>query len=116
MSAARTTVIAVIVLAVTFITGLVAGFAIGRFAHFPRGEGGPMPEIAATMMLNRLDHHLDLTDTQEKQIRTIFERRHSRMAAEIASTNAEIERVLTPDQREKFKKMRMHLRGRRPPG
>jgi Spy/CpxP family protein refolding chaperone len=113
VSAARTTVIAVIVLAVTFITGLVAGFGIGRFAHFPRGAHGPMPQIAANMMLNRLDHHLDLTDAQEKQIRAIFERRHSRMAEEIASTNAEIERVLNPEQREKFKKLRMHLRGRR---
>lgn len=113
MSAARTTVIAVIVLAVTFITGLVAGFAIGRFAHFGRGPRGPMPQIAATMMLNRLDHHLDLTDAQEKQIRAIFERRHARMIEEIASTNAEIERVLTAEQRTKFQQMRMHLRGRR---
>lgn len=116
MSATRTTVVAVLVLALTFGAGLVVGFGVGRFAHFARGGRGQMPELAARMMLNRLDHHLDLTDAQETQIRAIFERRHDRMREEIATTNAEIEKVLTPEQRERFKKMRMHLAGheRRP--
>lgn len=112
MSAARTTLIAVLVLAVTFVSGVVVGIGVGRLGHFPRDSRGAMPPFAAHMILARLDHHLDLTDAQEAQIREIFDRRHSRMMEEIATTNAEIERVLTPQQREKFKKMRMHLASR----
>jgi Spy/CpxP family protein refolding chaperone len=112
VSAARTTIVAVLVLVLTFGAGLVVGFGLGRFAHLARGGRGPMPEVAARMMLNRLDRHLELTDAQETQIRAIFERRHSRMRDEIAQTNAEIESVLTPEQREKLRKMRMHLAGR----
>ncbi len=108
MSAARTTIVAVIVLVLTFGTGLVVGFGVGRFAHLR-----PRPEIGMRLMLNRLDHHLDLTDAQESQIRAIFERRHAKMRDEIAQTNAEIEKVLTAEQREKFRKMRMHLGARR---
>lgn len=109
MSVARTTLIAVLVLAVTFVSGVVVGIGVGRIGHFARGPRGPMPRFAAHMVLNRLDDHLDLTDAQEAQIREIFNRRHGRIMQEIATTNAEIERVLTPQQREKFKKMRMHL-------
>ncbi|HEX2836072.1 MAG TPA: hypothetical protein VHW00_23915 [Thermoanaerobaculia bacterium] len=107
MSTARTTVVAVLVLALTFGAGLVVGFGVGRFAHMRPHP----PEIGMRLMLNRLDRHLELSDAQEKQIRAIFERRHTRMRDEIATTNAEIEKVLTPKQREQFKKMRMHLAG-----
>lgn len=113
MSAARTTVIALVVLALTFGSGVIVGIGVARFGHFTRGPRGPMPPFAAHVMLERLDAHLDLTDAQEAQIREIFERRHARMRAEIETTNAEIEKVLTPEQREKFARFRMHMPGRR---
>ncbi len=113
MSTTKTTIVAAVVLVVTFVTGVVAGIGLARFAHLSRGPRGPIPQFATHMMLSRLDKHLDLNDAQEAQIRTIFERRHKQMVEEIATTNTEIERVLTPEQREKFKRMRMHLAGRR---
>jgi Spy/CpxP family protein refolding chaperone len=113
VSTARTTLIAVIVLVLTFASGVVVGIGVARFGHFPRGPRGARPPFAAHVMLQRLDAHLDLTDAQEAQIREIFERRHARVRAEIETTNAEIERVLTPEQRRKFERFRMHVPGRR---
>ena len=71
-------------------------------------------------MLNRLDRRLDLTDAQRKQVEEILRRRHARInamwsgvrprvRAEVDATNAEIAKVLTPEQRAKFERMRMHL-------
>jgi Spy/CpxP family protein refolding chaperone len=107
VSATRSTIVAIVVLVVTFVSGLVVGFGVGRFGPFMRGGGHG--DFAAHMMLTRLDHHLDLTTAQENQIREIFRRRHERMLEELSTANAEIERVLTPAQRQKFTKMRMHL-------
>jgi Spy/CpxP family protein refolding chaperone len=106
VSVAKTTILAIFVLVLTFGAGLVAGFCVGRF--------GPMlharhPEFAEHMILARLDHHLDLTDAQESKIRDIIHRSHAKMTTEIAATNTEIEAVLTSEQRVKFEKMRMHL-------
>ena len=118
-STSRTVVIASLALVVTFIAGFVAGVVADRFMMHRRRDHRP-PPMAAHAMLFHLDRRLDLTDAQEKQIRTILERRHQRMNAqweamrprmdaEIQQTNAEIERVLTPEQREKFKELRLHL-------
>jgi Spy/CpxP family protein refolding chaperone len=112
VSATKTTVLAAAALLLTFATGLFVGFGVGRFSHFARMSRGGPPPFATRMMLARLDHRLDLTDAQEKQIRAIFEKRHARMQQELSETNAEVERVLTPAQREKFKAMRLHMAGR----
>jgi Spy/CpxP family protein refolding chaperone len=109
VSAAKTSVIAAVVLVVTFVAGVAVGFGAGRFAHmFGRGRG---PHFAQSMLVNRLDRQLDLTDAQETRIRAILDQRHARMRQEIAGTNGEIERVLTPEQREKFRKLRLHMPG-----
>lgn len=111
----RTAIIAVFVVLAAFATGVLAGIAIDRRLHRP-----PAPAFMVDAMLHRLDRRLDLTDEQREKIEQIIERRHERMTelfahvrpqmdAEIAATNAEIERVLTPEQREKFQKMRMRL-------
>jgi Spy/CpxP family protein refolding chaperone len=71
-------------------------------------------------MVNRLDHCLDLTDQQRKQVEEILNRHreninamwagvHPHVRAEIDAANAEIVKVLTPEQRAKYEKMRMHL-------
>lgn len=125
MSVTKTTVIAVIVVALTF----VAGIAVGMFsAHVMVLRGGHgTPPFPTKVMVNRLDRHLDLTDVQRVKVQEIIERRHARIAEtwssvrpkvseEIARTNAEIDAVLTPEQRQKFAKMKMRMgrRGRPP--
>ena len=127
MSATKTTIIAVLALVLTFTVGFVAGFAV----HRVMGPPGPGHPAAPRMMLRHLDFRLGLTDAQRTQIEAILERRHERineirdttrprMLAEINAANAEIEKVLTPEQREKFASMRLRLghppgRGRRGP-
>jgi Spy/CpxP family protein refolding chaperone len=64
------------------------------------------------MMVDRLDRHLDLTDAQRAKIEQIIEQHHRSIGKEIETANAEIDLVLTPEQRQKFAKMRMHLERR----
>lgn len=117
MSATKTTLVAVLVLMLTFGAGVIAGAAAHHlwFAH--REAVHP---FAMKAMVNRLDRRLDLTDAQRKQIEEILRRRHAninatwsgvrpRVRAEVEAANAEIVKVLTPEQRAKFEKMRMHL-------
>lgn len=117
MSATKTTLIATLVLVLTFAGGFMAGFA----AH--RHIGRRTPHASARMMARHLDFRLGLTDEQRAKIEAILQRRHQRMAetwdgvrprvrAEIDAANAEIAAVLTPEQREKFQSMKLHL-GRR---
>ncbi len=116
-TASKTVVIAALALVVTFIAGFVTGIVAVRILH----RGGRVPPIVEQTLLNRLDRQLDLTDQQRAEIRQIILRRHDRietmwanvhpqMRAEIERTNAEIERVLTPEQRVKFQSLRLHMR------
>ncbi|HVE70011.1 MAG TPA: hypothetical protein VNI54_01485 [Thermoanaerobaculia bacterium] len=108
MSATRTTVIAALALVLTFAAGLLAG-AVGHRAMFMRHG----PEPAMRMMINHLDRRLDLTDAQRAEVEKILARRHHTLMKELHGANSEIERVLTPEQRARFAKMRMRLHGRR---
>ncbi|HKR62483.1 MAG TPA: hypothetical protein VJZ00_02025 [Thermoanaerobaculia bacterium] len=125
MSRTKTTVIAVLVLAVTFVAGAVVGIFADRIFH--RGHGAP--EFATHMLVRRLSHHLDLNDAQRKKVTEIIDRHHARINSfygtirprvreEVEQANREIEALLTPEQRAKFEKLKMHLghppRGRRP--
>ena len=124
-SQTKTIVIAALALVVTFIAGFIVGAVVDRFLTMHRPGFRRPPAMVADAMLERLDNRLDLTDQQRVQIESILEKRHERIhslqesihpkvQAEIQQTNAEIERVLTPEQREKFQKlkMRMHPRGK----
>lgn len=106
-SKTKTVVIASIVVLVAFVAGFCAGVFADRIVHHLRGPHPP--RFASRMMIERLDRHLDLTDPQRAKIKEIIERHHRSIGAEIEAANAEIERVLTPEQRRKFAKMRMHL-------
>lgn len=117
MSATKTTLVAVLVLMLTFGAGVIAGAAVHHLWFEHREVVHP---FAMHAMLNRLDRRLDLTDAQRKQIEEILRRRHAninatwsgvrpRVRAEVEAANAEIVKVLTPAQRSKFEKMRMHL-------
>ena len=118
-SRTSTIVIAALALLVTFAAGFVVGAVVDRFMlahHGPRR----MPPMAVHAMIGRLDHHLDLTREQRAEIEKILQRRHQRMmqlteevrpriGQEIAQTNAEIERILTPEQRRKFDDVKIRL-------
>ena len=109
MSATRTTLIAVLALLLVF----AGGFMAGAFAHRAVVTRLHRPSPTATrMMLRHLDRRLDLTDAQRAQVERILERGHTRIRGEVDATNAEIERVLTPEQRARFVRMRMRLHGR----
>lgn len=107
MSRTKTTVVAVLVLLLTF----AGGFMAGAFAHRAVAVRVLRPQ-ASRMMLRHLDLRLDLTDAQHAQIGRILEQRHARLRNELDATNAEIEKVLTPEQRARFARMRMRLHGR----
>jgi Spy/CpxP family protein refolding chaperone len=145
MSDSRTRIwFALFVLAV-FCAGVAAGAIVGRrFAPPPRfegtGFGGPggrsgRPPSAARL-IDRLDRELQLTDEQRASIQKIFEARRepleraqremrNRMEQEQRELQAEIRKVLTPEQQPKFDRWleedRARGRGRRggpfgPPG
>jgi hypothetical protein len=107
LSATRTTIIAAVVLVLTFGAGFIGGAAAHHlFLHHTRG-GGPPP--VARALVRHLDRRLDLTDAQRKQVEAIVVRHHERMRIDLEAANAEIARVLTPAQQEKFAKMRLRL-------
>ncbi len=120
MSSTKTKLVAVAVILVTFVAGLAAGvFA----AHMHILYGGPGAARFPHAMVNRLDRRLDLTDAQRKQVEEIINRRHAnihtmwatvrpQVRAEVERANDEIARVLTPEQRARFEKMRMRMLGR----
>ena len=108
MSATRTTIVAALALVLTFAAGVLAG-AVGHRAFFMRHG----PEPAMRMMIHHLDRRLDLTDAQQKQVEKILARRHQTLMKELDGANAEIEQILTPEQRVRFAKMRMRLHGHR---
>ena len=119
LSNTKTIVIACVIVLVTFVAGMFTGIFVDHLTRRPHG-GPRIRRAAAHMMLSRLDRHLDLTDDQEKKIGEILRRRHERItelwegvrpqvSKEIEATNAEIERLLTPEQRAKFQEMKMRL-------
>jgi Spy/CpxP family protein refolding chaperone len=117
LSATKTTIVAALALVLTF----AGGFLAGAFAHRALVmHMHPVPPGATRMLLNHLDRRLHLTATQRKQVEVILERHHARINAvtgsvrprihaELQAANAEIERVLTPGQRERFAEMKMRL-------
>ena len=96
--------------------GLVGGFVLARgtgpgwgpFAGAP-GPGGPRfdrgmprPPRAVRQFVER---ELQLTPEQSEQFRAALERQRARMDAVHDSVRAEMDRVLTPEQRERWKQM-----------
>lgn len=114
----KTIVIAVVVVVITFVSGAAAGFFGAHFLPHRAGigRGHMMPQL----MVRHLARRLDLTAEQKTKIEAIVMRHHQRieklnesvrpqLRQEIEAANREIEAVLTPEQREKFAKMRMRL-------
>jgi len=118
VSATKTTIVAVLVVLLTFTAGVAVGVFTSHMVILHGGHGAP--RFPTTAMVNRLDRRLDLTDAQRAQVEQIIRRRHARidgmwddlrprMRAEIDQTNAEISRILTPEQRVKFERLKFHV-------
>jgi Spy/CpxP family protein refolding chaperone len=110
---------AALIVAVAFVAGLFVGIAGDRavLIHsgrlFPRHGGA----FAAQHVVDHLDRQLHLSDAQRTAIQRIVNVHHARIQSvwdnvrpqvrrEIDATTAEIESVLTPQQRATFREMR----------
>ncbi|HEX9162669.1 MAG TPA: hypothetical protein VF980_13270 [Thermoanaerobaculia bacterium] len=107
----------------TFVVGAVVGIVGDRLFLLRRG----MPQRSASAIVARLDRQLHFTDQQRAQVTEIITRHQQKIVSiwsgvrpavrqEIEGANAEIDRVLTPEQRAKFSSMRMRLMPRHPGG
>jgi hypothetical protein len=112
------------------IVALIAGFVIGvagdRLVLLRSGQLYPKRAVsfAASHLVDRLGRDLQLSDAQKRDVRAIVERHHARIDAawanvrpqvrrEIDAANVEIEAVLTPEQRTKFRELRSKVEQRR---
>lgn len=97
-----------------------------RPGDLPRA-GSPFMELARTRVTDRMARVLELSDEQRIQIEEAFERRRvasqeamnevlPRLRSQVDSINAEIERILTPEQRDAYRRYlredRERFRGR----
>lgn len=122
----RSVILAAVVIVLTFFAGVVVG-VIGDRVYLVRHQrviptGGI--ELMGRHLIRRLDRSLDLTAAQEAQVAEIIDRRTERILEssdavhriiydEFAATHAEIEKVLTPEQREKFQRIQKHWHRRK---
>jgi Spy/CpxP family protein refolding chaperone len=126
MALARSRIWFAVFVLVVFLIGLATGVAINRFSPYgpaaPRGLSGGRPGPRPALLADRMSRQLELNETQKQQLEEIFKRAAQRMEAfrrdsrqQFATLSreldSEIEAVLTPEQREKFREMR---RSRRP--
>lgn len=85
-----------------------------RPGELARG-GSPFMELARTRVTDRMARVLDLSDEQRARIEEAFERRRiasqeamnevlPRLRSQMDSINAEIERILTPEQRDAYRR------------
>ncbi len=119
MSERRNLAIAVVA---SFVFG-ISGGALGAIALIAAlrasgppwpGAPGPGPRFAGRPPIERLmAEELDLTEAQRERIEVILDRARPRYAAVQESTRAEIERMLTPEQRERWRDLERRFRGPR---
>lgn len=120
-----------VVVIVAFIAGLLVGVAGDRFYLFRTRQFLPhrAMQFAAGRIVDHLDRSLHLSSQQKVEVQSIIERHRQRiellmsgirpqMRQEIEAANGEINKVLTPEQRTEFAKLRMRMgphRGLGPP-
>ena len=124
-------VVAATIIIMSLLTGVVVGIAVDRRVVLPHGNqvyftrsfghGG-----RAIMVPGRLEHELGLSSAQSAAVDSIMRHRMAQRDSLMAhtwpvmrqlldSTRFDIERVLTPEQREKFEQLRVREPGG-PPG
>lgn len=111
---------------VTVIATLIVGFLLGIVADRAWIIRHPIPRPRLTQrvmtdrIVKRLDDQLHFTDQQRTQVTQIIQARQQRIAtiqagvrpqirAQIDQTNAEIEKILTPEQRTTFQQIKMRV-------
>ena len=113
---------AALIVVVAFVAGLFVGVAGDRFVLYRTGQ--LFPHRASGHLVSYLTRELKLTDAQRAQvekivndhrakIEAIYKNVDPQMRTEIAAANTDIEAVLTPDQRTKFREMRQRVEKRR---
>jgi len=127
---------AAVVVSATLIAGILVGIGLDRaFFRPPRRPAfgafvtrhGPNADSARQVMRATLGRQLGLTPDQEARIDTIMQRRMAALdsirkatgleiRALIGATRAQIDTVLTPEQRDKFHALQQHRRNHRFPG
>lgn len=118
MSSSSSKLLAALALVITFGVGVLVGVAGDRLIMMRRGAMRHYPP--AQMIVRHLDRRLHLNDQQRAQITTIVQRHEEKIRGiwsgvrpavrnEIETANGEIDRVLTPEQRTDFAKMKMRL-------
>ncbi|HEY3053822.1 MAG TPA: hypothetical protein VGK04_10600 [Thermoanaerobaculia bacterium] len=116
MSPSNTKLLAAIALVITFLVGGVLGVVGDRLIFLRYG----IPHHSAQFIVHRLDRRLHFNDQQRAQVVEIIDRHQRRISGiwtgvrpavlkEIETANVEIDRVLTPQQRVEFAKIRMRL-------
>jgi hypothetical protein len=115
----------VVVVIVVFIAGLIVGVAGDHFYLLHSGRlSRRATRFSADRMADHLGRELQLNPQQKTQVQQIIERHRAKIDATMASvrpqvrqevdaTNADIDRILTPEQRTKFAAMRMRMESRR---
>ena len=116
---------AALLLILALVAGMILGIALDRVYLFRTRQLIPRrgAQFMGERMVNRLDRHLELSDQQEQQVRAIVLEHVGRIEqswrqiepavrSEIAKTDAEIERVLNPEQKKKFGELRRRWRHR----
>jgi hypothetical protein len=123
VSPTNTKTMAALVVVVALIAGAVLGIVGDRawLWHMHRLLPGPRAErFVAGRIVDHLDRELHFTPPQKSAVQQILDRHRARIDAisaavrpqmrqEIDATNAEIEKVLTPEQRTKFRDMHMRM-------
>ena len=115
---ARSAVVAAILLAATFLTGMVAGVAADRFVLVREARILPRAgmRFVSARIVRAMDRELDLTDAQRADVERILAERQRRIErvwsemrpqirTEIERTNREIEAILTEEQKPKFEEL-----------
>ncbi len=133
VSPSSTRATAVLVVIAAFVGGLFVGIAGDRFYLLRHGRLFPSrhaSEFATRHIVDRLDRELHLNPQQKAQVQQIIDRHRTRIDSvmsgfraqvhqDLDAANGEIEKILTPEQRERFKTIRIRMhgprRGMRPP-
>jgi hypothetical protein len=121
----RNRFVAVLLLLLTFTAGLVAGFAIDRVSLVRQRRIIPARGMAfiSERLVRRLDRQVDLDPAQEQQVSAVLHRRlgnieglwsgvRPRVDEEVDAAYDEVEKILTEEQRVKFRKIRERWQAR----
>lgn len=121
-----TRVLAALLLLFCVSAAFAAGLVVDRLYLVHHGRVLPRggAEFVTRHLAKRLDRALDLTVSQEAQVKAILDRHrenilgdcsnlHARIHREMDAANREISAILTPQQRERFEKMQRRWSHRR---